>query len=223
MLVRSVPFLLLTKRLELTVDGSTQSLAPWSFVLKPGTDSLLPPWLSITPTSGLVVPGERVTVTLTIHVSSSCASTLNFPPPSADEALSDLFVLSIEKKDLFLAISSRSYRPSVFGSSLEHLARLRRPIRSATLEERQLVASVVESLKKPEPERSQEEKKDIAVVGKAGVPRAIHQLVNFLAENALEVENLFSEEGDPDLVNLVQEALDTVSSLLHLPGRVRNR
>jgi hypothetical protein len=191
---------------------SLWSLAPWSFVLKPGTKSLLPPWLSITPTSGLVIPGERATVTLTIHVTSAAASSLNFPLPSAEEALSDLFVLSIEKKDLFLAVSSRSYQPSVFGSSLEHLARLRKPIKASSIEERQQIASVIESLSKTESERSEEEKRNVEAVGKAGVPRSIHQLVNFLAENALAVEDVFSEDGDLEMMKLVKESLDTVSS-----------
>ncbi|GAA6010535.1 hypothetical protein JCM11491_006985 [Sporobolomyces phaffii] len=200
-----------TKTIEVSNVG--QSLAPWSFVLKPGTESLLPPWLSIAPTSGLVVPGERATITLTIHVTPRCASCLNFPLPSADEALSDLFVLSIEKKDLFLAVSSRAYRPSVFGSSLEHLARLGKPIATASLEERQLVASVVESLKKPESERSQHEKTDAGLVAKAGVPRAIHQLVNCLAEYGADLDGLFSEEGDAEVAKIVREALDTGADL----------
>lgn len=179
-------------------------------MLKPGTKSLLPPWLSITPTSGLVVPGERATVTLTIHVTRACAETLNFPLPSSDGSVSDLFVLSIEKKDLFLAVSSRAYTPSVFGSSLDHLARLQKPIRSTSLEERQQIASIVESIKKPESERSEEERTSAQATGKAGVPQAIHRLVNFLAEYALETENVFSEEGDLELMKLVRESLDTV-------------
>ncbi|GAA5913466.1 uncharacterized protein JCM6883_004396 [Sporobolomyces salmoneus] len=190
-----------------------QSLAPWSFVLKPGTNSLLPPWLSIVPTSGLVIPGERTTITLTIHVTPSCSPALNFPLPSADEALSDLFVLSIEKRDLFLAVSARSYQPSVFGSSLEHLARLRKPIRSTTFEERQQIASAVETIMKPPSERNEDERKNVQRVGTAGVPRAIHQLVNFLAEYGLETEDVFSEEGDGELVKLVKESLDNGNEL----------
>ncbi|GAA5965983.1 hypothetical protein JCM3765_004142 [Sporobolomyces pararoseus] len=200
-----------TKSIEVANVG--QSLAPWSFVLKPGTKSLLPPWLSISPTSGLVLPGERATVTLTIHVNRACAAPLNFPLPSSDESLSDLFVLSIEKKDLFLAVSCRAYEPSVFGSSLDHLARLKSPIRSASLEERQQIASIVGSIKKPESERNEEERRSVRTTGRVGVPRSIHQLVNFLAEHALETENVFSEEGDLEMMKLVRESLDTGDEL----------
>jgi hypothetical protein len=147
---------------------------------------------------------------LTIHIAPSCASSLNFPLPSDGEALSDLFVLSIEKKDLFLAVSARSYQPTVFGSSLEHLARLQVPIRSVSVEERQRIASVVASLKKPRSEWSTEEKNDAEQVRMVGVPKAIHQLVNFLAEYALDAEDLFSDEGDAELIKIARESLDTV-------------
>jgi len=183
-------------------------------VLKPGTVSLLPPWLKISPTSGLVIPGEKATITLTIHVNSSCSSSFNFPLPS-DEGLSDLFILSIEKRDLFLSVTAREYRPSVFGSSLDHLSRLRQPIRTASIEDRQRIASAVEVSKKPLSERTEEEKKGVEAVGKAGVPRAIHQLVSFLAENALETEDLFLAEGKAELVEIVREALNTVRYFFH--------
>ncbi|GAA5932015.1 uncharacterized protein JCM15063_001101 [Sporobolomyces koalae] len=188
-----------TKTVELANVG--QSLAPWSFVVKPDSDMLLPPWLSLFPTSGLIIPGERTTISFTIHVTAACAASHNFPLPSiVDQGLSDLFIVSIEKKDLFLAVSARGYRPSVFGSTLEQLTRLDEPIRSTSLENRQRIASVVESLKKPESARSEEEKKDAQLLALAGVPKAIHRLVDFLAEHALVTESLFSEEGDPDLI-----------------------
>lgn len=173
---------------------------------------LLPPWLSIFPTSGLIVPGERTTISFTIHVTAACAASHNFPLPSTvDQGLSDLFIVSIEKKDLFLAVSARGYRPSVFGSTLEQLTRLDEPIRSTSLENRQRIASVVESLKKPESARSEDEKKDAQLLALAGVPKAIHRLVDFLAEHALVTESLFSEEGDPGLIASVRESLDLVS------------
>lgn len=119
-------------------------------------------------------------------------------------------MLSIEKKDLFLAVSARSYQPTVFGSSLEHLARLDHPIRDVSIKKRQRIASVVASLKKPRSEWSTEEKNDAEQVRMVGVPKAIHQLVNFLAEYALDAEDLFSEEGDTGLIKVARESLDTV-------------
>ena len=101
----------------------------------------------------------------------------------------------------------------MFGSSLEHLSRLRQPIRTASIEERQRIASVVEISKKSVLERSEEEKKELEGAGNVGVPRALHQLVSFLAENALEMEDLFLAEGKAELVDLVREALDTVNYL----------
>ncbi|KAL8287480.1 hypothetical protein RQP46_003338 [Phenoliferia psychrophenolica] len=122
-------------------------IAQWSFVLKPGTSTLSEPWLHISPTSGLILPGERSIVSLTIDVGNRTAPLLNF---STDpNALSDLLVLSIEKKDLFLSVAAREYKPTCFANSLSRLVKLGKPIRTATNEEldaSELVAVVRECL-----------------------------------------------------------------------------
>ncbi|GAA6062981.1 hypothetical protein JCM10212_005804 [Sporobolomyces blumeae] len=199
-----------TRTIEIVNTG--QALAAWRFVQTPGSSSLLPPWLRISPLSGLLVPGEHATIALTIQVTASCASRLNFPLES-DKGLDELFVVSIEKKDLFLAVSARSYQPTVFGSSLHHLSRIDKPIRSMTLTERQAVAGAVQLMKKPKSERSADEHREVAAAARVGVPRAIHQLVNFLSEHAVQDRDLFAKEGDAHLVDVVREALDTGSPI----------
>ncbi|GAA5962330.1 hypothetical protein JCM21900_003091 [Sporobolomyces salmonicolor] len=195
-------------KMEIELANVGQVLSPWSFVLKPGSATLTPPWLHIFPTSGLILPNERTTITLTVNATSSSASSLNFPLPSS-EGLSELLVLSIEKKDLFLAVSAREYIPTVFGSSLEHLVRLRDPIRSTNEEERQKIAAFVASLRKPEAARTEQEKRSEEDWGSVSVPRPLHRLMSFLAEHGLHVENLFCASGDAELVEVVRECLDT--------------
>ncbi|GAA5852023.1 hypothetical protein JCM8547_000130 [Rhodosporidiobolus lusitaniae] len=196
-----------TKTIEVVNVG--QVMAPWSFVCKPGTTSLTPPWLHLSPTSGLILPNERATVTITIHVTSSSSSALNFPLPSPspsstdEEGLSDLLILSIEKKDLFLSVSARQWLPTVFGSNLECLVRLHEPIRSLSVEKRARIAAVAAGVGAGAGGDGEEE------VGRVSVPLALHRLVDFLAEHALEVRGLFAVPGESGVVNVVRECLDT--------------
>ncbi|GAA6030598.1 hypothetical protein JCM8097_006227 [Rhodosporidiobolus ruineniae] len=189
-----------TKEVEVVNVG--QVIAPWTFVCKPGTSSLTPPWLHLSPTSGLVLPNERSKIKLTILVTASSAGGLTFPPPSSsstDIGLSDLLILSVEKRDLFLSVSAREWVPTVFGASLECLVRLHEPVRSLPLERRERIAAAAAG----------EAPKEGEEIGRVSVPQVLHRLVDFLAEHALGVRDLFCAAGESELVKAVRECLDT--------------
>ncbi|KAK4705358.1 hypothetical protein P7C70_g847, partial [Phenoliferia sp. Uapishka_3] len=165
-------------------------IAQWSFVLKPEATNLSEPWLHITPTSGLILPGERSLVHLTIHVDNETAPSLNF---STDpDALSDLLVLSIEKKDLFLSIAAREYAPTCFANGLFRLSRLKGPIRKATKEELDEV---------------RESGEDVGMM--YSIPEVVLRMVGFLGEFGAECEDLFLVSGQKELVEVVRECLDS--------------
>ncbi|BGP44054.1 hypothetical protein JCM10449v2_008111 [Rhodotorula kratochvilovae] len=188
---------LVSREIEVVNVGSV--IAPWSFVIKPGTTSLCPPWLTISPTSGLVLPCSRQTVTLTIHITSSTgAGALSFPSSPSTAELADLLVLSVRGKDLFLSLSARAFVPTVFGAALPHLVRLEAPIRSTTLAQRVAIAQDAAG-----------EKKEGEPLPRSAVPMALASLVGFLAEHALDLPGLFGTPGDEGLVELARECLDT--------------
>ncbi|GAA6016682.1 hypothetical protein JCM10207_000146 [Rhodosporidiobolus poonsookiae] len=192
-----------TQQVEVVNVGEV--LAPWAFSLKPDSKSLTPPWLHISPTSGVTLPNARSTIMLTIHVAARSAYPLNFPNPlssstTLDIGLSDLLILSIEKKDLFLSVTAREWTPTVFGSSLEQLVRLHAPIRSLSLYERASIAVAA---------NGEAQAEEAEPVGKVSVPQVLHRLVDFLAEHAIEVRDLFAVPGESELVKAVRECLDT--------------
>ncbi|TNY22252.1 Endonuclease/exonuclease/phosphatase [Rhodotorula diobovata] len=195
-----------SRQIEVVNVGS--AIAPWSFVVKPGTSTLTPPWLTISPTSGLVLPSGRQTITLTIRVTSATGSdALSFPVKTSAGEIADLLVLSVRGKDLFLSLAARSWRPTVFGARLPHLVRLPGPIRETSLEERVKIAQVVaadEAGEKREPEAGGEDP-----LPRSAVPLALHSLVGFLAEHALDVPGLFATPGDDELIQLARDCLDT--------------
>ncbi|GAA5911997.1 hypothetical protein JCM8208_006453 [Rhodotorula glutinis] len=194
---------------EFEVVNVGEVVAPWAFVVKPGTSTLTPPWLTVTPTSGLVLPGARQAITLTIHVtSSSGADALSFPTSTSAADIADLLVLSLRGKDLFLSVSARAWTPTVFGARLPHLVRLASPVRDTPLEQRIRIAQVVAAADKGAsvgPEGDD--------VPRSAVPLVLHNLVGFLAEHALDVPGLFATPGDDELVRLARECLDTGADL----------
>ncbi|GAA6054854.1 hypothetical protein JCM3770_004109 [Rhodotorula araucariae] len=186
-----------SREIEVLNVGSV--IAPWSFVIKPGTSSISQPWLVLSPSSGLVMPSSRQTVTLTIHVTSQTgAGTLSFPSTADAGELADLLVLSVRGKDLFLAVSAQSWIPTVFGAALPHLVRLEAPIRSTTLEQRVAIAQDAAG------ERAGKEP-----LPRSAVPLELARTVGYLAEHALDVPGLFATPGDEKLVELAKECLDT--------------
>lgn len=189
-----------TQSIEVVNVGSV--IAQWSFVLRPGATALTAPWLSVTPTSGLILPGEKSLVNFTIIVDAATAPRLNFAARPEDE-LSDLLILSIDKRDLFLSVSAREYERTCFANSLVRLGRLLDPIREVKGKKLEVLAQEADAAVDGEGEE------------KMSVVRPAFRMLEFLAEYGLEDEELFLMSGNSELVDLIHEALDTVSR--HLP------
>ncbi|SCV67135.1 BQ2448_5781 [Microbotryum intermedium] len=177
-----------TQTVEIENVGSV--VAQWFFTLKPGATTIAPPWLSISPSSGLLLPGERATVSFTIRVDNLTASALNF---GARDELNDLLILSIEKKDLFLSVAAREYFPTCFGCPLERLARFSEGIRTYSTAQLKAIAA-----------------HDGAPFAedRAKIPRPAGRMLDFLAEYAMNVDEIFLVPGDPELVRKIRESLD---------------
>lgn len=68
---------------------------------------------------------ETIDISLDVYVSKDSVTLLN----SGEDKIEEILVLHLDRgKDYFLTISG-SYLPSCFGTSLEALCRMRRPIR----------------------------------------------------------------------------------------------
>ncbi|GAA6050694.1 hypothetical protein NBRC10513_004222 [Rhodotorula toruloides] len=190
------------ERVELDTPTSCEIelvFATWAFALKDGSSSLTPPWLSVTPTSGLILPSSRQRITFTVKVTPDIAGTLSFPTSGTPENdLSELLVISLRGRDLFLAISVKEWVPTVFGASLDCLARLHEPIRKASTEQRRRIGAAAAG-----PVEDEEG------IEKSAVPEVLHRLVSFLGEHALDVPGLFATPGELELVRVVRDCLDT--------------
>lgn len=195
-----------TRSIEVVNVGSV--IAEWSFVLRPGATALTAPWLSCNPTSGIILPNQKSLVNFTINVDATTAPRLNFAAQPEDE-LSDLLILSIDKRDLFLSVSARHYARTCFANSLVRLGRMLDPIREMDGEQLETIAREADAAVDGEGEE------------RMSVVRPAFRMLEFLAEYGLEEDELFMTSGDSQLVDLIREALDTASRSLSFPRAAR--
>ncbi|KAJ1971283.1 hypothetical protein H4R35_005354 [Dimargaris xerosporica] len=140
-------------------------------------------WLWVNPPTGTVLPGAQMPIYFTIVVNQANASMLNI----SQEELRDILILHLQDgKDYFISVQG-NYLPTCFGTRLDVLARLPKPIRQMSLEEIQALG-----------DESQ-----------YSIPRELWRLVDFIYRHGLEVPNLFQVVGDPALVAHIQYCLDT--------------
>lgn len=164
-----------------TLENTGKVLCRWKFIPKLNDTKPYKEWLQVQPNMGMLMPGEKVSVALTIVVAESQAPKFNL----AEERIEDILILHLLRgKDHFLSISG-SFLPSAFGNRLDQLIRLTTPAR----------------LRQPLPES--EKSKWLRI------PKEVWRLVDWLFRFALDVEDLFLESGDSFEMEQIRESLDT--------------
>ena len=112
----------------LIVHNTGQVMIHFSFIPKPGDtqSAYCPPWLSIEPDRGLLMPGKSAEVTFTICVEGMWGSRLTI----GEAALDSVLILHLENgKDYFVNVQG-NYAKSCFGASLNYLSRVVEPVRT---------------------------------------------------------------------------------------------
>uniref|UniRef100_A0A8C6JZW5 phosphoinositide 5-phosphatase n=1 Tax=Melopsittacus undulatus TaxID=13146 RepID=A0A8C6JZW5_MELUD len=111
------------QKFQITNNG--QVTCHFSFIPKLNDNHYCKPWLRAEPCEGYLEPDESTDISLDVYVSKDSVTLLN----SGEDKIEDILVLHLDRgKDYFLTISG-TYLPSCFGTSLEALCRMRRPIR----------------------------------------------------------------------------------------------
>ncbi|XP_049622613.1 inositol polyphosphate 5-phosphatase OCRL [Suncus etruscus] len=107
------------------ITNNGQVACHFSFIPKLNDSQYCKPWLRAEPFEGYLEPNETIEISLDVYVSKDSVTILN----SGEDKIEDILVLHLDRgKDYFLTISG-NYLPSCFGTSLEALCRMKRPIR----------------------------------------------------------------------------------------------
>ena len=167
----------------LVLENTGRVMARWRFMSKPGERRLYKPWLMIVPTSGILMPGEKVSIRVTVSVDNETAPALN----SGEDKIEDILIMHLENgKDFYINLEG-NYQKSCFGMNLDLLSRYPQPVRLS------------------EPVPVDQTDKTLPI------PKEIWRVVDFIYRHGIQVPNIFSQSGVGDM-ELIRTCLDTGES-----------
>lgn len=183
------------ERFLITNDG--QVPCHFTFIPKLNDSQYCKNWLRAEPSDGLLDPSETLEIYLEVYVSKDSVTLLN----SGEDSIEDILVLHLDRgKDYFITISG-NYLPSCFGTSLETLCRMKKPIREIPITKLiDLEKSKVNFL---------------MVDGGNGedrplnIPKEVWILVNHLFTKSCDQEDLFQTPGLQEELQSIIDCLDT--------------
>ena len=148
---------------------------------------LCKPWLTITPTYGMLIPNEQTEIEMTITIDNSTAQRLN----TSQEVLEDVIILRLENgRDYYISVTGK-YARSCFGMSVDELVLYTDPIREVPLDP-----------------IHRAEKYDLNSRAAMCVPKELWRIIDAIFERGLDERDLFTMIGDPDEVYQIRECLD---------------
>ncbi|ROL51781.1 Inositol polyphosphate 5-phosphatase OCRL-1 [Anabarilius grahami] len=178
----------------ITNDG--QVACTFAFIPKLNDSQYCKTWLRAEPNEGVLDPNETMEIFLEVYVSKDSVTLLN----SGEDKIEDILVLHLDRgKDYFITVSG-NYLPSCFGTSLETLCRMKKPIREIPVTklidlEKSRLYSLLDS--------SGTEDKPLKI------PKEVWLLVNHLYTKACQQEDLFQTPGLQDELQSIIDCLDT--------------
>ncbi|XP_063350628.1 inositol polyphosphate 5-phosphatase OCRL [Pelmatolapia mariae] len=177
----------------------------FAFIPKLNDSQYCKPWLRAEPSDGMLDPNETLEIYLEVYVSKDSVTLLN----SGEDKIEDILVLHLDRgKDYFITISG-NYLPSCFGTSLETLCRMKKPIREIPITK--LIDLGEDSYMEKE-----KSKMNFLMVDGAGtedkplkIPKEVWILVNHLYTKSCDQEDLFQTPGLQEELQSIIDCLDT--------------
>lgn len=115
------------KEQNIILENTGQVLTVFKFLPKDDSGIILPPWLQVSPLSGVVAPGEKVVIRFEVTIDPTISTPLN----RGEQKIDEILILRLENsKDFFISVSG-DYIPTCFGMPLEELSEMAVPISEA--------------------------------------------------------------------------------------------
>ncbi|KAA0709421.1 Inositol polyphosphate 5-phosphatase OCRL-1 [Triplophysa tibetana] len=178
----------------ITNDG--QVPCTFAFIPKLNDSQYCKPWLRAEPCDGILDPDESIEIVFEVYVSKDSVTLLN----SGEDKIEDILVLHLDRgKDYFITVSG-NYLASCFGTSLETLCRMKKPIREIPVTK---LIDLEKSNMNFLLDNTGTEDKPLKI------PKEIWLLVNHLYTKACQQEDLFQTPGLQDELQSIIDCLDT--------------
>jgi len=173
--------------LPITIINTGKVIAQFRFVPKLDEIALCKPWLTVSPTYGMLIPGEKEEViNFSITIDNATAQALN----GGREVLKDILILHLENgRDYYITVTA-SYARSSFGMSVDELVMISEPIRNVPLD----------PIKRAETQDSH---------NALCVPKELWRIVDYIYERGVHEKDLFATPGIPHEMYEIRECLDT--------------
>ncbi|KAG2196876.1 hypothetical protein INT46_006055 [Mucor plumbeus] len=171
-------------------------LTVFKFLPKDASGIILPPWLQVTPLSGVVAPGENVVIRFEVTIDPTISAPLN----RGEENMDEILILRLENsKDFFISVAG-DYIPTCFGVPLEQLSEMAVPISEAA----------AKNLQRAKPTNSNNPQQPPSpVLNQIDLPKELWKVMNFLWNaNMFKIESLFLEHGDLIVSTYIRKCLD---------------
>mmetsp|Transcript_12566 Transcript_12566/g.24530 ORF Transcript_12566/g.24530 Transcript_12566/m.24530 type:complete len:787 (+) Transcript_12566:2-2362(+) len=174
--------------LPIMITNTGKVVAQFRLVPKLDEVSLCKPWMSVSPTYGMLIPGEQTEIEFTITIDNATAHSLN----TSREVLEDILILRLENgRDYYISVTGK-YARSCFGMSVDELVLYTDPIRDVPLD------PILRA-----------EKYDLNAKAAMCVPKELWRIIDAIYERGLDERDLLSTPGVPEEVYQIRECLDT--------------
>jgi phosphatidylinositol-bisphosphatase len=175
--------------LPIQITNTGKVVAQFRFVPKLDELVLCKPWMTVSPTFGMLIPGEPpATINFTLNVDNVIANLIN----AGREVLEDILILRLENgRDYYITIKG-TYARSCFGMAVDDLVMYTEPIRNVPLDP-------IKRSEKYDPNPS----------AALCVPKELWRIVDALYERGLQEPDLFLTPGYEEEVKMIRECLDT--------------
>uniref|UniRef100_A0A7N8WZK9 phosphoinositide 5-phosphatase n=1 Tax=Mastacembelus armatus TaxID=205130 RepID=A0A7N8WZK9_9TELE len=172
----------------------------FAFIPKPNDSQYSKSWLRADPSEGFLEPNETMEIYLEVYVSKDSVTLLN----SGEDRIEDILVLHLhDGKDYFITVSG-NYLPSCFGTSLETLCRMKKPIREIPITK--LIDLVRESHLSSHRKRNTVR---LIYSDRPSIPKEVWILVNHLYTKSCDQVDLFQTPGLQEELRSIIDCLDT--------------
>ncbi|KAJ8348753.1 hypothetical protein SKAU_G00273420 [Synaphobranchus kaupii] len=182
------------ERFLITNDG--QVPCHFGFIPKLNDTQYCKPWLRAEPCDGFLEPNETQEISLEVYVSKDSVTLLN----SGEDSIEDILVLHLDRgKDYFITIAG-NYLPSCFGTSLETLCRMKKPIREIPITK---LIDLEKSRMNFLVDNTETEDRPLKI------PKEVWLLVDHLFTKSSKQEDLFQSPGMQEELQNIIDCLDT--------------
>ncbi|KAI9023869.1 Endonuclease/exonuclease/phosphatase [Phycomyces nitens] len=164
-----------------------------TFRFKGKSNEIIPSWLTVHPTSGVLGPGEKVVIQFELMIDPSISAPFN----KREKEINEILVLRIKDGGDYFIVVEGKYQPTCFGVPLEDLASMPvpvNPIRYTPLQN---------------PKNRTSEPSNDRQAQQVNLPKELWKVLNFLwNKNMLSIESLFLKHGDRVICHYIRQCMD---------------